>query len=77
MTNQERDKASDAAYVAAARVLYGVNGEVEVDEGAKVSRGDDPGAYVQAWVWVDNTAMAEQLPEELRKEFIKETEDHP
>ena len=28
-------------------------GELEIDEGAKVSEGDDNGAYVQAWVWVD------------------------
>lgn len=28
------------------------DGEVEVDDGATVSRGDDPGAYVHAWVWV-------------------------
>ena len=26
---------------------------VEVDSDAKVSEGDDNGAYVQAWVWVD------------------------
>jgi len=29
------------------------DGEVEVDENAEVSEGDDNGAYVQAWVWVD------------------------
>ena len=28
------------------------DGEIEIDLDAKVSRGDDPGAYVQAWVWV-------------------------
>jgi hypothetical protein len=27
-------------------------GEVEVDAEAVVSEGDDPGAYVQAWMWV-------------------------
>ena len=27
-------------------------GELEVDEGATVSMGDDLGAYVQAWLWV-------------------------
>jgi len=37
---------------------YAVNwetcdGDFEVDPGAVVSKGDDPGAYVQAWVWVD------------------------
>lgn len=28
------------------------DGEIDVDENAVVSRGNDPGAYVQAWVWV-------------------------
>lgn len=28
------------------------DGELEVDEGAIVSMGNDPGAYVMAWVWV-------------------------
>ena len=29
-------------------------GEIEVDEGAAVSMGNDGGAYVQAWLWVTN-----------------------
>jgi superfamily II RNA helicase len=29
-------------------------GECEVDDNALVSKGDDDGAYVQAWVWVAN-----------------------
>jgi hypothetical protein len=28
------------------------DGELEIDSGAIVSMGDDPGAYVMAWVWV-------------------------
>lgn len=31
------------------------DGELEVDEGAIVSRGDDDGAYVMAWLWVEDT----------------------
>lgn len=27
-------------------------GELECDEGALVSRGGDPGAYVQTWTWI-------------------------
>lgn len=27
-------------------------GELELDENAKVSEGDDNGAYVQVWMWV-------------------------
>lgn len=30
------------------------DGELEIDDGAVVSMGDDPGAYVMAWVWVPN-----------------------
>lgn len=28
------------------------DGELEVDAGAIVSMGDDPGAYVAAWIWI-------------------------
>ena len=49
----------DAAYIAAARRKYAREGEIEVDENAKVSRGDDPGAYVQAWVWVPEEEVKE------------------
>lgn len=41
--------------IEAARRLYEREGEIEIDDGAKVSRADDnpdAGAYVQAWVWV-------------------------
>jgi hypothetical protein len=46
----------DAAqrYRDAANRRYGRDGELEIDDGAIVSVGDDPGAYVQAWVWVSN-----------------------
>jgi len=27
-------------------------GDLELDSGAKVSEGDDNGAYVQVWMWV-------------------------
>ena len=38
------------------------DGAVEIDDNALVSIGNDPGAYVMAWVWVDNA----DLPEEFR-----------
>jgi len=28
------------------------DGELEIDENAVISHGEDNGAYVQAWVWV-------------------------
>ena len=57
MTKRERDKAIRAAYVAAAAELYGRDGACEIDSNAKVSVGESPGAYVQAWVWVDASEM--------------------
>src|SRR5215472_14714934 len=32
---------------------YAREGEIEFDEDARISEGDDNGAYVQAWVWVE------------------------
>jgi len=54
---------SDEAYIETARELYQREGETEIDDGAVVSRGSDPGAYVQAWVWVyesDVTGIEEE-----------------
>lgn len=31
---------------------YAIDGELEFDDDAKVSFGDDPGAYVQCWRWI-------------------------
>ena len=53
---------TDDIYRAKAREKYGREGEVEIDDNATISRGDDKGAYVQAWVWVyadDDDACAE------------------
>jgi hypothetical protein len=34
------------------------DGELEIDlDSAVVSKGDDPGAYVLAWLWVDDTEL--------------------
>ncbi len=35
-----------------AKELYHEEGEIEIDEDARVSTGVDQGAYVRAWVWV-------------------------
>lgn len=40
-----------------------VDGELEVDDDAVVSRGGDPGAYVMCWTWVSNE-QAGVTPEE-------------
>ena len=51
--NQEEpvtDAIPDQAYKDAARACY--DSEIEIDSNAEVSRGDDAGAYVAAWLWV-------------------------
>ena len=40
-------------WVERARARHEKEGLVEIDDNAEVSKGDDPGVYVQAWVWVD------------------------
>jgi hypothetical protein len=44
--------------------LHHVDGECEIDDAATISAGDDPGAYVQAWVWVPNEDVKKLTPEE-------------
>jgi hypothetical protein len=48
----ESDGKSDDWYRDGARELYCEDGEFEVDSNGRISRGDDQGAYVEAWVWV-------------------------
>jgi ATP-dependent protease HslVU (ClpYQ) peptidase subunit len=60
---QLRDKLDEAlqdeknpvlrAYRRRAKKLY-KEGELEIDDDAVVSHGDDHGAYVMAWVWVED-----------------------
>ena len=47
-------KITIAEYVQAAKNKHEHEGEVEIDDGARISRSSDGGAYVQAWVWVDD-----------------------
>src|SRR5262245_15241049 len=54
------DGLSDEWYIAAAREEWEKDGEIKIDDGAVVSRSDDPGAYVQAWVWVYNNGECGQ-----------------
>ena len=34
------------------------DGELEIDSGAVVSKGGDAGAYVMAWLWIDDSELA-------------------
>ncbi len=36
-----------------ARQHHGQEGQVEIDDNAQLSEGNDHGCYVQAWVWID------------------------
>lgn len=53
------DGAPDPRYIEAAINEYAEDGRIEIDDDALISHGDDQGAYVQAWVWVDNDDLPE------------------
>lgn len=62
---------SDIEFVEAAKVQYQRDGEIEVDDGAIVSRGSDKGAYVAAWVWVYDIAPSENYTSKGNKKRKK------
>lgn len=58
-TGKELPRPTDAQYISAAISFHSTAGEVEVHDNdtmpsGPVSRGDDHGAYVLAWIWVDD-----------------------
>jgi hypothetical protein len=67
-------KISDEAFIQAAKALFEQEGKLEIDADAKVSRneGGDDGAYVQAWVWVENEDATHCFAE-ARGEAVPET----
>lgn len=52
-------KPTNAQYRAAARRMYDGD-DCDIDEDAKVNIGDEPGAYVQCWVWVPDDCCDEE-----------------
>ena len=44
-------------YREAADRLYHRDGDLEVDDGAVVSKGNDAGAYVMCWKWISNDEL--------------------
>jgi len=46
-------KKTDNVIRTMAKALYQEEGRIEIDDNAKISRGTEDGAYVQAWVWVE------------------------
>ena len=53
------------AIIKMAKDEHEIEGEVEIDDNAVVSEGDDNGAYVAAWVWVSfcDTPLDKEPPE--------------
>lgn len=45
-------------YIEKAKELFHADGTCEIDNTALVNQLEAPGAYVQAWVWVDDPAAA-------------------
>lgn len=54
----------DAWYIQRARETKCRDGELEIDEGAAVSSGNDAGAYVQCWVWVEDDPISTEENDE-------------
>jgi hypothetical protein len=53
-TADDADPGSPSAEATRARAkeIWQREGEIEIDDTARVSRGTEAGAYVAAWVWV-------------------------
>lgn len=49
-----------------AKTLYHEEGQIEIDEDARVSISDGDGAYVEAWVWVPLEKMGHKSPPQGR-----------
>lgn len=59
-----KDPENAEVYRSAADEKFARDGEIEFDDDAVVSLGDDPGAYVQGWIWVDNETAGIQTEED-------------
>ena len=53
----------EAKYLARAEEIS-VDGECEIDDDAIVSEGEDHGAYVMGWIWVDAEDAGVEKPSE-------------
>jgi hypothetical protein len=47
-------KGTAAEYRALAKAKFQDEGSIEIDDNARIAQGAACGAYVEAWVWVDN-----------------------
>ncbi len=66
---------TDERYREKARAKYAKEGECEIDGNAQISRGDEPGAYVAAWVWVYSDAHDNPEPTDCDEGGSEDDED--
>jgi hypothetical protein len=48
------ETADNSPLIGAAQEIHQEEGSLEIDDTTVISRGDEPGAYVMAWVWVND-----------------------
>jgi hypothetical protein len=60
-------QALDLAFVTAAQNRHQDDSVCKIDDGALVSKGEDPGAYVMAWLWITNAEAGLTEPFEPEK----------
>ena len=65
---RQEEPITDEQYRHEARGLYLDEGTIEIDSNAKISRGDDNGAYVEAWVWVSDGDLRLNLKREQQEQ---------
>lgn len=62
---KQQDEIKDPRYCALALAFRAAvpvsDGDLEIDEDAEVSFGDDPGAYVMVWKWVPEEDLKDPL----------------
>jgi len=46
---------------------YGSDDNIEIDDNATISEGDDPGVWVSAWVWLPDEVANNALDPGVRK----------
>jgi hypothetical protein len=54
----KEERPTKGMYRRAAQLFRAKDGSLEVDDNAEVSLGDDEGAYVQCWCWVEDELVA-------------------
>ena len=58
LTEREQEEGERQRFIALARDKHRwSDGDIQVDDDARVAFGDGGGAYVQAWTWVDDPKL--------------------